>query len=695
MESKKHVDDYQHAFLEMLEPEVIMKEDPLSNDLTTTEEDHSRSNEDSFNSILPDVSENDEINDHATIEDLQTDIIKEEPQMKHEGQLFSCTRCKYETTSRRNFRNHLKAKHGGEKFPCYHCDYESVWKGDLKRHIQSVHEGKKIQCPHCDYKASEKGNLQRHIQSVHEDNKFSCTLCKYETTAKRNFHYHMKARHQIMKSEEVHSMTTLNEEEDSLSDILDDIDPLEDDAEIEDLERNIDRIKQELVEHDRDQIKKIRESQKFSCLHCDYKTNWISSLQTHIRTVHEREKFQWPVSNLKIEENNSPQIRTDVERKVIREEGEKFACPQCDYKSTEKRSLQTHIRSIHEGRKFQCKHCTYNATWPGDLQKHVKSVHDGQKFTCPYCGHQATQKGHLRRHIQSVHEGLKFPCPHCEYQATQKGNLQTHIKSSHGSEYRSSLSNLKKQIHSEEVNSSTSSTQNEDSFHKTPNAENIALDDDAGIEELKTDINGIVKQEEVKKKKKKKFKKSRGSLKIPCPHCDYKSTLTASLQEHIKTVHSCVDTMSGDAVMEELKMEIEYDEEASLLLEPEVIVKEESELIPGDLKFSCTYCEYEATAKHQLRYHIKKVHEGQRFPCTQCSYVSAQKGDLQIHIKSVHEGQRFQCPYCEHKSTQYNNLQRHIKSIHEGQKFPCPHCEYEATQKGNLKTHIKSRHSET
>ena len=297
--------------------------------------------------------------------------------------------------------------------------------------------------------------------------------------------------------------------------------------------------------------------------------------------------------------------------------------------------------------------------------------------------------------MKSVHEGLKFPCPHCEYQATQKGNLQTHIKSSHGSEYRSSLSNLKKQIHSEEVNSSTSSTQNEDSFHKTPNAENIALDDDAGIEELKTDINGIVKQEEVKKKKKKKFNKSRGSLKIPCPHCDYKSTLTASLQEHIKTVHSCFDTMSGDAVMEELKMEIEYDEEASLLLEPEVIVKEESELIPGDLKFSCTYCEYEATAKHQLRYHIKKVHEGQRFPCTQCSYVSAQKGDLQIHIKSVHEGQRFQCPYCEHKSTQYNNLQRHIKSIHEGQKFPCPHCEYEATQKGNLKTHIKSRHSET
>ena len=224
-----------------------------------------------------------------------------------------------------------------------------------------------------------------------------------------------------------------------------------------------------------------------------------------------------------------------------------------------------------------------------------------------------------------------------------------------------------------------------------------------------------------KKRKNKSKKKKRGNLKIPCPHCDYKSALTASLQTHIKTVHECNDIVSGDAVIEGLKMEIEYDEEASLLLEPEVIVKEESESILGGgdsvsvkqeegdqesdsiraqffadlkrLKFSCTYCEYVATAKHQLRYHIKKVHEGQRFPCTQCDYVSAQKGDLQIHIRSVHEGLRFPCPYCEHKATQHNNLQRHIKSVHEGQKFPCPHCEYEATQKGNLKTHIKSKHS--
>ena len=359
MESKKNVDDYQHAFLQMLEPEVIMKEDPLSNANIASAEDQSRStlNEDCFNSAPPDVTDNDDINDGAKIEDLAKDIkperdIKEELQIKHEGQLFSCTHCEYETITKGRFRYHMKSSHGGQKFPCYHCDYESVEKAGLKRHIESVHEGKKLPCPNCDLKVV---NLQRHIQSVHEIQKISCTLCKYETTSKRSFQYHMnlshisctlckykttknrsflyhmKAKHKIIKSEEDHSMTTLNE--DSFNTTAPEIsneDPLQDDAAIEDLEMDIDRIiKQEARKTDEKLVKEIRESQKFSCLHCDYKTNWISSLQTHIRTVHECEKFQWPVSNLKKEVENSHHIMTDVKLekkkdipKRIREEGE-------------------------------------------------------------------------------------------------------------------------------------------------------------------------------------------------------------------------------------------------------------------------------------------------------------------------------------------------------------------------------------
>ena len=41
----------------------------------------------------------------------------------------------------------------------------------------------------------------------------------------------------------------------------------------------------------------------------------------------------------------------------------------------------------------------------GNLQTHIKSVHhEGQRFPCPNCDFRATRKSHLLRHINSVHE---------------------------------------------------------------------------------------------------------------------------------------------------------------------------------------------------------------------------------------------------------------------------------------------------
>ena len=56
---------------------------------------------------------------------------------------------------------------------------------------------------------------------------------------------------------------------------------------------------------------------------------------------------------------------------------------------------------------------------------HVKSVHEGQKFQCPHCEHKSTQKSNLQQHIKSIHEGKKFTCPHCGSTFTQKEHLQT------------------------------------------------------------------------------------------------------------------------------------------------------------------------------------------------------------------------------------------------------------------------------
>ena len=53
-------------------------------------------------------------------------------------------------------------------------------------------------------------------------------------------------------------------------------------------------------------------------------------------------------------------------------------CCHCEYKTAQKGNLQTHIKSIHEGQKFQCPHCEYKATQKTNLQRQIKSVHEDE-----------------------------------------------------------------------------------------------------------------------------------------------------------------------------------------------------------------------------------------------------------------------------------------------------------------------------
>ena len=100
-------------------------------------------------------------------------------------------------------------------------------------------------------------------------------------------------------------------------------------------------------------------------------------------------------------------------------------CPHCDYKTTRKSNLKTHIRSIHEGHKFPCTYCEYRATTNGSLLTHIKSVHKGVKYPCPDCEYMATWTGDLQKHVNSVHKGVRFLCDDCEYTTTWKHHINS------------------------------------------------------------------------------------------------------------------------------------------------------------------------------------------------------------------------------------------------------------------------------
>ena len=50
-----------------------------------------------------------------------------------------------------------------------------------------------------------------------------------------------------------------------------------------------------------------------------------------------------------------------------------YKCPICEYRSSEKQSMDDHVSSVHEiAFKLQCSQCAYNTPHAGHLKKHMK-----------------------------------------------------------------------------------------------------------------------------------------------------------------------------------------------------------------------------------------------------------------------------------------------------------------------------------
>ena len=58
------------------------------------------------------------------------------------------------------------------------------------------------------------------------------------------------------------------------------------------------------------------------------------------------------------------------------EKGTRYDCKECGQKMMNQSSLNTHIRSIHEGIKYPCGQCKHQATSKGNLARHRIAVHE-------------------------------------------------------------------------------------------------------------------------------------------------------------------------------------------------------------------------------------------------------------------------------------------------------------------------------
>ena len=91
------------------------------------------------------------------------------------------------------------------------------------------------------------------------------------------------------------------------------------------------------------------------------------------------------------------------------------------------------------------------------------------------------------------------------------------------------------------------------------------------------------------------------------------------------------------------------------------------------MKYPCDQCEFQATNKGRLTYHIQTVHnhyERRKLKQYDCNYDECQqqfttRGNLKQHIESDHAGVRYECGQCNKKFTSKIGLKKHLEAIHE------------------------------
>ena len=71
-----------------------------------------------------------------------------------------------------------------------------------------------------------------------------------------------------------------------------------------------------------------------------------------------------------------------------------------DAEYNSKSNLYHHIKSIHERKRYECTICNASLTTKAKLRKHIEFVREGKKpFRCDICNNEPARKSQMNQHI--------------------------------------------------------------------------------------------------------------------------------------------------------------------------------------------------------------------------------------------------------------------------------------------------------
>ena len=158
------------------------------------------------------------------------------------------------------------------------------------------------------------------------------------------------------------------------------------------------------------------------------KDSRITSLENKLENLEKRSKEK---------ENQKDKRITNLENVLKKQQKkesavEKFNCTQCDFTTTSKQGLKTHVKRKHteiivEKYPATCELCDVNVNDEKELKLHMKThsyrESNYQCEDCDFCGpNEFTMEVHAGRSHSADHE-----CGLCDYKAKNVEDLETHI----------------------------------------------------------------------------------------------------------------------------------------------------------------------------------------------------------------------------------------------------------------------------
>ncbi|GBP77949.1 Zinc finger protein 513 [Eumeta japonica] len=105
----------------------------------------------------------------------------------------------------------------------------------------------------------------------------------------------------------------------------------------------------------------------------------------------------------------------------------KYECEHCEYKTSRKSNLISHIRKHLGSKRSKCEQCVYSTFRAGDLKRHMRTHTGENTYKCDQCKYSASKISSLKVHMRSHTSEKRYKCKLCEYSTLLPQTLKRHM----------------------------------------------------------------------------------------------------------------------------------------------------------------------------------------------------------------------------------------------------------------------------